>query len=154
MTEAEFRAYREEAVRTYAEEKVAAGNWSADEALLRSEREFSSLLPEGVASRNQHLFTVRDAAETVGLIWFAVDEAKPTAAFIYDFSVNEAHRGKGYGKGALQALEDRARALGVTSISLHVFGHNRVARALYEKLGYETTNINMTKKLKSVSNEQ
>ena len=33
------------------------------------------------------------------------------------------------------------------SISLHVFGHNRVARALYEKLGYETTNVNMTEKL-------
>lgn len=147
MTEAEFRVYREGAVRTYAEEKVAAGNWPADEALSRSEREFSSLLPEGVASKNNHLFVLRDAAETVGMIWFAVNEVKPTAAFIYDFSVDEAHRGKGYGKGALLALEDRAEALGVTSVSLHVFGHNRVARALYEKLGYKTTNINMTKKL-------
>lgn len=147
MTEAEFRVYREGAVRTYAEEKVAAGNWSADEALGRSEQEFSSLLPEGVASRNHHLFTVRNAAETVGMIWFAVNDAKPTDVFICDFSVLEAHRGKGYGRGALLALEDQAKTLGVASISLHVFGHNRVARALYEKLGYKTTNVNMTKKL-------
>ena len=147
MTRDEFQAYREEAVKTYAEEKVAAGNGSADEALERSEQEFSSLLPEGVASRNQHLFSIRDVDQTIGMIWFAADEVKPTAAFICDFSVDEAHRGKGYGKGALLALEDKVRALGITSISLHVFGHNRVARALYEKLGYKTTNVNMTKQL-------
>jgi predicted GNAT family acetyltransferase len=30
---------------------------------------------------------------------------------------------------------------------LHVFGHNQVARALYEKIGYEVTNVLMSKKL-------
>ena len=83
----------------------------------------------------------------VGMLWFAVEETRPTAAFIYDFSVGETYRGKGYGREALLALENRAKALGVRSISLHVFGHNRIARALNEKLGYETTNINMTKRL-------
>lgn len=149
MTEGEFRVYLEGAVKTYAEEKVAAGNWPAEGSVKRSAREFSSLLPEGVASKNNHLFSIWNASDdkTVGMIWFAVEEAKPTAAFIYDFSVHEAHRSKGYGREALLALENRAKALGITAISLHVFGHNRVARALYEKLGYETTNINMTKRL-------
>ena len=32
-------------------------------------------------------------------------------------------------------------------IQLHVFGHNSGARALYRKLGYEETNVIMTKRL-------
>lgn len=35
--------------------------------------------------------------------------------------------------------------LGMKKIGLHVFGHNKVARGLYEKLGYETTNVVMAK---------
>lgn len=148
MTEAEFRAYREEAVKTYAEEKVAAGNWPAEGALERSEREFSSLLPQGVATKGQHLLTLWDPGlnEAVGMLWFAAHEAGRWD-FIYDVSVDAARRGQGYGRAALQALEDHVKALGVTAISLHVFGHNHAARTLYESLSYETTNINMTKQL-------
>jgi RimJ/RimL family protein N-acetyltransferase len=35
--------------------------------------------------------------------------------------------------------------LGAGKVELHVFGHNHGARALYEKLGYTTTSIVMTK---------
>jgi ribosomal protein S18 acetylase RimI-like enzyme len=45
------------------------------------------------------------------------------------------------------ALEARVISMGLDVISLHVFGHNRAARSLYEKLGYETTNVYMSKKL-------
>ena len=34
---------------------------------------------------------------------------------------------------------------GLSGIALHVFGHNREARALYRKLGYVATNINLYK---------
>ena len=45
------------------------------------------------------------------------------------------------------ALEDHARVQSIKAIALHVFGHNTAARALYEKMGYEFTNINMVKKV-------
>ena len=96
------------------------------------------------------MFSLKDAAtgQNVGMIWFAVGEQDgQQIAFICDFLVHEAFRGKGYGKRALRGLEQKVKALGVTSISLHVFGHNRAAWALYEKLGYEVTNVNMTKRL-------
>ena len=38
---------------------------------------------------------------------------------------------------------------GLETLALHVFGHNPGARALYEKLGYEITNINMAKHLRT-----
>ena len=150
MTEAEFTAYLAGAIKNYADEKVKAGNWPSEGALGRSEYDYLSLLPEGVASKGQHLFSLEDAAtgQNVGMIWFAVGEQDgQQIAFICDFLVHEAFRGRGYGKEALRALEQKVKALGITSISLHVFGHNCAAWALYEKLGYEVTNVNMTKQL-------
>jgi ribosomal protein S18 acetylase RimI-like enzyme len=47
----------------------------------------------------------------------------------------------------MRAAEDEARRLGVDTIRLHVFGHNTRARPLYDKLGYEPTNIMMSKTL-------
>ena len=149
MAAAEYEAYLDEAVKNYADEKVRAGNWPAEGALARSEHDYRTLLPEGVTSKDQHLFSLRDtgSGETVGMIWFAVaTQAGERAAFIYDFSVDERLRGRGYGKAALVGLEHKVKALGINSVSLHVFGHNHTARALYEKLGYEVTNLNMTKR--------
>ncbi len=48
-------------------------------------------------------------------------------------------------------LEVEARRLNLEAIRLHVFGHNTAARPLYEKLGYEPTNINMFKSLRKTS---
>ena len=84
----------------------------------------------------------------VGIIWLAriLQGTKPLM-FIYDFQIDEPYRRKGYGEQTLQAAEEKTKALGLDTIALHVFGFNRGARALYEKLGYEITNINMAKKL-------
>ena len=70
MTETEFKVYLGHAVKDYADEKVRAGNWPLEGALQRSERDFLTLLPEGVSSKGHHLFSIRDAAtgETVGMI--------------------------------------------------------------------------------------
>ena len=58
------------------------------------------------------------------------------------FAVSAEH-----GTGAFEALEDKVRSLGLEGIALHVFGHNRGAHALYEKLGFQATNIHMFKDL-------
>lgn len=148
MTESEFQSYLEGAIKDYAEDKVKAGNWLPEEALLKSTEVFSSLLPQGVSSEGQYLFSIRESSTDpyLGMIWFAVNEqAQQRSAFICNFSVLEAFRGIGYGKAALVALEDKIRELEITTISLHVFGHNKTALALYQKMGYETTNINMSK---------
>ena len=155
MTAVEFEEYLGPAVKSYADEKVKAGNWSIEEAPQSSEKEFLGLLPKGVATKNQHLFSLKvaDTGENVGMIWFAVGEqAEQPVAFICDFSVRKAFRGRGYGEAALRELEHKVRGLGLSTISLHVFSHNHTARSLYEKLGYKVTtagatNVNMTKQL-------
>ncbi len=150
MSSNEYEAYLAFAVRDYADEKVAAGNWQSAEALERSTQEFAKYLPDGVATKDHYLYEIEDVAlgAKVGMIWLAriLQGAKPIM-FIYDFRVDEAYRRKGYGEQALRAAEERAKALGFDRIALHVFGHNHAARALYEKMGYEITNISMSKNL-------
>ncbi len=149
MTETEFRLYRQRLIREYAAEKVRAGNWSAEESLSRSEQETDQLLPDGLKTKEHYLFSIRDTVlpQSVGILWFAVvhSGSKPSA-FVYDIEIEEALRGKGYGTQALKALEERVKLLGIDKIRLHVFGFNYAARALYEKLGYAITNINMEKR--------
>jgi len=150
MKATEYESYLAISIREYAEDKVQSGNWQPEEALERSTQDFQKLLPDGVATKDNYLYDIVD--ETlglkVGMIWLAriMQGAKPIM-FIYDFRVDEVQRRKGYGEQAMLAAEVQAKALGYDTIALHVFGFNHGARALYEKLGYEITNINMAKKL-------
>ena len=151
MTEPEFQAFRAADIAEYAQEHVKAGRWGPEESLRLAEQEFNDLLPDGLATPNQYLFALTDEAlgTQVGRLWFAVQQegSEPTA-FVFNIVIFEAFRRQGYGMQAMQALEEKVRALGLATISLHVFGHNQAARALYEKLGYVTTNVMMRKILK------
>lgn len=149
MSENEFKDYLKAAVEEYAQEHVRAGNWDPAEALQKSEHEFRQLLPQGVASPDQHLFSiVDDAGAKVGILWFAVQyKGVYPYAFVYDFMIDEQFRRKGYGRQAFAVLEEKAKSLDLDSIALHVFGHNQAAIALYQAAGYETTNLHMIKKL-------
>ena len=150
MTQPEYDAFLAFSVKDYAEEHVKAGNWLAGEALAKSEAEFKQLLPEGKESKDNYFFSIFDAESGVyvGNVWFAVIErGGPRRAFIYDFRILDAFHRQGYGAQAMIALEAEVRKLGIDTISLHVFGHNHAARGLYEKVGYEITNINMSKHL-------
>ena len=151
MTEKEFQTFLAESIPEYAAEKVKAGNWDSDVALARSRDEHAKLLPEGLTSPNQHLYTVELDGNPVGRLWLSVDpDVAGGAGFIYDLFVAESFRRRGIAALAMQLLEKEARRLGLGNLALHVFGYNLAARALYQKLGYEITNINMSKPLTSV----
>jgi len=147
MSEAEFQAFLEPAIIEYAAEHVKSGRWSPEEALEESRKEFTQLLPDGLSSADQHFFSIKDASgANAGVLWFAVrHQGGKRSAFIYDVRIDPAFQRRGYATQAFQALEVFVRDMGLTAISLHVFGHNTAARALYEKLGFETTNVLMTK---------
>lgn len=143
MTEAEYTIYREYAVREYAKDKVAAGNWKPEEAVELAGKEFTESLPSG----DNFLYIIEDSSsdQRVGIVWLAL--MRPGAGFIYDFEIDEAFRRQGYATQALTELDNVAREKGIEKIGLHVFGHNHAARALYQKAGYIETNVNMSKKI-------
>src|SRR5258705_13905148 len=148
MNQAEYNAFLEQAVPEYAADNVRAGYWAEVEALEKSRKEFETLLPKGLQSENHYLYTLYDAENAVGLILMRANMDRPTkSGFIFDLSIDEKFRGKGYGKQAMSLIEEKARELGLKSIGLHVFAVNNVARNLYEGVGYEVSSLNMTKKL-------
>jgi ribosomal protein S18 acetylase RimI-like enzyme len=152
MSPAAYTDYLQIAVAGYAKDNVDAGRWPEDGALARAQADFDLSLPQGLATPDNYLFEIRSAESgpTIGFIWFALEETHGLRhAFVYDIEINPAHRRQGHAMAALQAIEPRVRELGVTGIGLHVFAHNPGAQALYAKLGYNVTSINMRKNLAS-----
>jgi len=147
LTDAEYAAWKQESIPAYAKEKVASGAWAEVDAVDKARVEFESLLPSGKDTKDNYLFAVLDANDArVGLLWFAVkDRANAQIAYIYNIEVAPEHQRKGHAERALRAVEEEAKWLGLEGIALHVFGHNTGAQALYTKLGYLPTNINMFK---------
>ena len=150
MTEEEFGVYRARSVVEYAEDKVKAGSWTEEEALELSEETYRKYLPDGIHSKEQYLYVVRQEGQqaSVGYIWLDVSD-KPTGvrAFLYDIIIEDEYRGQGFGQAAMKALDYTARSLGAATIGLHVFGHNQTALHVYHKAGYAITDYTMAKKL-------
>jgi ribosomal protein S18 acetylase RimI-like enzyme len=150
MSAATFVAYMHEAVAGYADGNVAAGRWPAEGALERAQADFDSLLPQGLATPGQHLFEIRAGAggPVVGFLWFGVEAPRGLhSAFVYDLGIHAPWRRQGHATRAFEALEALVRGLGLARIGLHVFGPNTCAQALYLKLGYTVTGLNMLKLL-------
>ena len=107
------------------------------------------LLPDGVHTKNEFIYSIvnEETNQKIGILWVEIKmEETPRRAFGFDFMLYEPFRGKGFGKQALQALDEILISMGVESLGLHVFGHNTAAFELYKKMGFEITNINMRKK--------
>lgn len=148
MSQSEFDRYLAGAIPKYAAEKMKGEGLSPDLAQKVSEESFKTLLPKGLFSENQFLFSIVDSISDgqVGILWYAQKKlGNKTQAYIYDIEIDEAFRGRGFGKESLRLLEVEVKKCGIDSIGLHVFGHNKTAKTLYEKLGYRATNIVMVK---------
>ena len=148
MTEQEFQGFLDRSVPEYAADKVRAGNWTPEEAAQKSREDYSRLLPDGLASTHQHLYTIELDGNAVGDLWLSSDPSLAGGAgFVFGLHVAEEFRRRGIATEAMHLLEGEASRLGLSGLSLHVFGDNLPARVLYEKLGYEITNMNMAKSL-------
>ena len=149
LSQEQWDAILETRIPDYAEEQTRSGRWSEEEALEKATEEFDKMLPDGVNTEKHHVHGIvkQDSGESVGYLWYAEREkgGKP-CAFICDIKAIEAHRRRGLASAALLALEDVVQhEHGTQRIELHVFGNNHAARALYETISYEETNVLMAK---------
>jgi ribosomal protein S18 acetylase RimI-like enzyme len=145
-----FPSYLENAILGYAEGCVTSHRWPSEGAIERSRADFENSLPQGIATPDNYLYEINASASgpVVGVLWFAIEEKNGLRkAFVYDIEINAEYRRQGHAFQAFVLLEPIVSALGLDSIGLHVFRHNPDALAMYEKLGYEVTGINMQKRL-------
>jgi ribosomal protein S18 acetylase RimI-like enzyme len=147
MTPEEFTTFRAEGLEDYAHERARNLNHPIEEERAEATRQYDHLLPDGVGSPGQRLWSVLDGAgAVVGSLWVALKDGA-THAFIYYIVINADQRGKGYGKATLDALDATLKPLGVTHIGLNVFADNPIAQRLYARQGYTITNYSMQKQI-------
>jgi ribosomal protein S18 acetylase RimI-like enzyme len=147
MTDVEYEVFLSETIPMFAAEKVASGQWSQEESLALAQKSYDDLLPLGLTTPDNYLYTIQTAPGTgIGIVWIAAQtRASKRIAYVYELSIQPEHQRKGHAKRAMQALEVEVKILGLTGLALHVFGHNHAAQALYARLGYQPTNIHMFK---------
>jgi ribosomal protein S18 acetylase RimI-like enzyme len=155
MTEEQYVEYRSAAEVDYGRNIAASGAMAEADARAHATEDFARLLPDGLRSEGHLFFSAYDAAtdpehesKPVGLLWLHLElKSDGWHAFGYDFEVREDVRRQGYGRAVMVAAEQECRARGVVAVRLNVFGFNLGAQALYEQMGFEVTNVLMTKRL-------
>ena len=150
MNEAQFGRYLQTMIPDYAQDKVRSGQWAPTEALELAGQSMQESLPQGLATPDHYLYVMEHGPQrdAVGMIWIAAQQrGDRKVAYVFDVMVDAPHRRRGHATWAFAAMEKKALELGLSGVALHVFGHNPQAHALYVKLGYVTTNINMFKAL-------
>lgn len=147
MTEPEYAEWLAGTIPAYASDKVASGQWTSDASIALSQKEYAELLPNGLDTEDNYLYTIIDSqSAAVGVLWFAVKiKFNSEVAYVFDVSVKPERQREGHAQRALVTLEEVVRGKGLSGIALHVFGHNKGAQALYAKLGYQPTNISLFK---------
>jgi GNAT superfamily N-acetyltransferase len=115
-----------------------------EQAKAKVDRDVAKILPDGLATPDTRIWAVEDDGRVVGTVFVGLRDG---GAWLYDITIAEGERGKGYGRAAMTALEDEVRALGHTTIGLNVWGGNDVARGLYRSLGWVEESVHMRRRI-------
>lgn len=132
----------------YADEIVASGSMPAEAALEKARGDTRTQLPDGLDTQGQFIFRLVADDQPVGWLWLAArSQANADMAWVNLVEVDEAFRGRGYGRQAMLLAEAEAQSRGIAEIGLNVHGSNTAARSLYESLGYQVMTQQMRKAL-------
>ena len=145
MQEDEFEAWATHHRRGYAEGMISFAGMARKDAEAKAARDVAAVLPQGIATESTDLWVVEDErGRSVGSVFLGMRSGGP---WLYDITIDEAERGRGYGRAAMLALEDEVRTLGFGDLALNVWGGNEVARSLYRSFGYAEISVELKKVL-------
>ena len=149
LTEDEYYYFFPQLIKGYAKEMVHCGEWQEDYALSISRNELDLLLPKGIYTPGQLLYSIKSNAlnsgslnNLVGYIWVGKNSSDMRTAHIYDFYIRQALRNRGYGSFALKLIEKEMQKRNYTTLTLHAFNHNIKAINLYKKFGHAIVSSN------------
>jgi len=74
-------------------------------------------------------------------------ERPPEQWWVWSIEIDPPFRGRGFRRAAMTLAEAEARRGGASRLGVNVFGSNTIARSLYESIGYETLELQMSKEL-------
>lgn len=144
----EYPAFVAHSKEEYARGIATQGGETEEFARAKSQADHAAILPQGIDTPGHWISVIEADGESVGILWLAErPHGRSKECWIYDIEIDEAHRGKGYGRAAMELAEAEARSHGLPRIALNVFGGNEVARNLYRSVGYMETSVQMAKDL-------
>ncbi len=107
-----------------------------------------------IEQHNGKMFLYEENGRAVGLIVGLICEESfeygfhaPKRGEVTELVVSKNCRAKGYGKELLKAMEKHFREQGCKNILIGVFGYNDHALEFYERNGYHTRFMDMTRNL-------
>jgi ribosomal protein S18 acetylase RimI-like enzyme len=146
LEDAELASWLTRSQQGYVADRMAAGDTLA-EATANATSSLDRLFPGGTPAPGQLVGRVICDGEPVGELWVGPAGNDSQRWWVWSVAVDEARRGRGYGRKAMVLAETLARRHGATSLGLNVFGRNHVARNLYTSLGYDESAVQMRKSL-------
>jgi GNAT superfamily N-acetyltransferase len=144
LREDEFAAWDDAHRREYRRGLIEDAALSPEAAAAKVAHDVPAVLPDGLATDGTWIWVIEADGRRVGTVFLGL---RGGGAWLYDITIDEAERGKGYGRAAMTALEEEARRLGHDTIGLNVWGGNEVARGLYRSLGWAEESVHMRKRL-------
>ncbi len=149
FTQEDFDTYFELQNKDYAKDLTLVRDMTFDEALTYAKEEMKKFIPDGMNTKGHTFLNVENEGKHIGILWYLTKKKKrSTSVFLCHIYLYEEFRSFGFGKQMLTWLEEESKRLGANELSLHVFGHNKKAIHLYEKLGFSPWSIQMKKPLK------
>jgi GNAT superfamily N-acetyltransferase len=117
IDEDELPAFIVRARETYERQLVELGRLDPVEAHNKVVADSERLFPRGRPAESVRLYWIEDEGSglRVGNLFFAPAGAAGKVAYLYGLEIDEDERGKGFGRAAMLAFEQRARELGFRS---------------------------------------
>ncbi len=147
MVEKAIGRWLDRARAAYVADLIATGVGEAAASRTAAEQQ-AAAFPDGRPANGHVVFEVVVDGEEAGQLWIgprAPDDYDHW--WVWDIEIDEAWRGRGVGRAAMELVEREARARGAIEIGLSVTAENSPARHLYESLGYRQIAVRMRKPL-------
>lgn len=107
---------------------------------------YRDLLPDGVHTAGHRFAALFVDGERVGRVWFGPLRGRMVDHYLYGVDIDPEHRGRGFGRKAMNQMIDEVEQAGATRIGLTVAEANIAAIHLYESLGFVTSRSDATQR--------
>ncbi len=138
-TNEEFRRSSEFSFRNFAMEMAKSRN----ESLENIVSELGGP-PIEISSEDTWLTILSDKNQ-IGFVWIRRTE-KPEEAFGYDIYIEPEFRSQGVGRQVMNECRKILEDLGIKTVKICVFEHNKIARSLYSSLGFREIHFDQVRK--------
>jgi GNAT superfamily N-acetyltransferase len=123
-----------------------------------AERGYASFLGSMLRSEDNVIFVSEEGGVITGYVWAAMEplswkELRGPAGFVHDLLVTEEARRSGTATRLMDAAVDWLRERGAPRVILWTAAPNDAARALFTRLGFRDTMVEMTMELSAPRGE-